>query len=192
MAVVEIREVTDEAGARRSLDIWNAVYWTMPASLADQADYLDYCSETFDVLAYLDGEAVGSGFAGLEPDAASPAIATAQVAVLPRSRRCGAGSALYLRLSGWAAARGRTELEACVVDGDPDGLASAEKRGFVEVTREALVALDLTATAEPPVVPPEGVTIVSWGAQPELGPGMYEVMREAAPDIPGNEEAMPS
>jgi GNAT superfamily N-acetyltransferase len=102
------------------------------------------------------------------------------------------GSALYRRLSAWAAERSRTELEAWVVDVDPDGLAFAAKRGFVEVTREALVALDLTASPALSVDPPDGIQIVTWADRPELARGMYEVMEEAAPDIPGNEDAMPS
>ena len=36
--------------------------------------------------------------------------------------------------------------------------------------------------------PPPGVEIVTWAERPELAAGLYEVAREATPDIPGAEE----
>jgi GNAT superfamily N-acetyltransferase len=174
-----------------SLGIWNAVYWTMPASAADQQNYLEYCTDHLEVVAHLDARPVGSGLVGIEPDAARPTIVRAFVAVLPDARSRGVGSALYRHLSGWAAGRGKTEVETLVVDVDPAGLEFATARGFAEVFREALVALDLTSTPEPPTALPEGVTIVTWAERPELARGMYEVAVEAIPDIPGNEDAVP-
>jgi hypothetical protein len=53
LADVEIRDVADEPGTQLSLDIWNTVYGTMPASRAGQQDYVEYCTDTFDVLALL-------------------------------------------------------------------------------------------------------------------------------------------
>ncbi|MCC6222308.1 MAG: GNAT family N-acetyltransferase [Thermoleophilia bacterium] len=174
-----------------SLDIWNAVCPPLAASIADQQDYLDYCVGHTEVIAYLGARPVGSGLVAIEPDAARPVIAKAHVAVLPTARRLGAGSALYRHLSSWAAGRGRTELELRVLDTDPDGWRFATTRGFVEVSREALVALDLADTSEPPVVPPDGIGIVAWAEHPGLARGMYEVAAEAGADIPGNEDAIP-
>ena len=33
-----------------------------------------------------------------------------------------------------------------------------------------------------------GVEIITWAERPELARGMYEVVLEAAPDIPGSED----
>ena len=38
------------------------------------------------------------------------------------------------------------------------------------------------------MIPPQGVEIVPWAERPELAHGMYEVVLEAAPDIPGGED----
>lgn len=189
---VELRTVDHEADLVRSLDIRNRVCPQMAASLADERDFHAYCTDHLTVLALADGQPVASGFAGIEPDAAEPTIATACVAVLPSARRRGIGTALYQRLSVWARERGRTTLEAWVTDAEPDGHAFAARRGFREVFRESLVALDLVETTAPRVAAPPGIDIVTWADRPELAPGMYEVMLEAAADIPGNDEAAPA
>jgi len=58
----------------------------------------------------------------------------------------------------------------------------------VEDRREKGVALRLAEIEPPPVVPPDGVEIVTWAERPELAPGLYEVALEAWPDIPGGED----
>ena len=63
------------------------------------------------------------------------------------------------------------------------------RRGFVEVGRNSTLVLDLTAIEAPVVEPPEGIEIVPWAERPELAAGMYEVAREAYPDVPGEEDA---
>jgi GNAT superfamily N-acetyltransferase len=192
MDEVEVRPAESEAARARSLAIWNLVCPELATSAADERDYIAYCAGHLNLVAYLGGDAVGSGFAGIEPDAAGPAIAKAHVAVVPEAREHGAGTALYSAISAWAARQGRTALEAWVVDRDPAGLAFAARRGFREVMREALVALDLGSAEEPRVQAPAGVRIVTWAERPDLAPGMYEVMLEASPDIPGNDDAIPT
>jgi GNAT superfamily N-acetyltransferase len=108
--------------------------------------------------------------------------------VPPRNRGRGAGTALYAAISDWARERSLATLEAIVADNDPDSLAFAERRGFVEERREKGVALDLTAIEPPPVEPPPGVEIVTWAERPELARGMFEVSVEASPDVPGYED----
>src|SRR5437870_4590066 len=62
-------------------------------------------------------------------------------------------------------------------------------RGFSEVGRNSIMALDLVAAAAPAPDPPVGVDIVSWADRPHLIRGLYEVYRGAEPDIPGEEDA---
>ncbi|MBA2333047.1 MAG: GNAT family N-acetyltransferase [Actinobacteria bacterium] len=50
------------------------------------------------------------------------------------------------------------------------------------------MVLDLTAIEMPTVTPPPGIEIVAWAERPELADGLWEVAREAQPDIPGEEE----
>ena len=55
--------------------------------------------------------------------------------------------------------------------------------------RNSTLVLDLTAIEAPVVEAPEGIEIVPWAERPELAAGMYEVAREAYPDVPGEEDA---
>ena len=191
MAAVEIRPVEDEIAVARSLEIWNDVYPTMAASKADRESHLAWCLGHAEYLASLDGEPVGTGDIELHPDAATPELAMVHVAVLPAARRRGAGTGLYQAVSAWAHGQGRTQLETWVLDADSDGVTFAAARGFEEVFHDALVALDLAGLEPPDVAPPSGIAIVTWAERPELAPGMYEVMCEAAPDIPGYDAGEP-
>ena len=49
--------------------------------------------------------------------------------------------------------------------------------------------LDLTAIEAPLIPVPDGIELVTWAERPELAAGMYEVAREAYPDVPGEEDA---
>ena len=109
------------------------------------------------------------------------------MSVLPEYRRRGAGTALYAAISTWARERGLDTIQTIVADDDPGSLAFAQRRGFVEESHEKGVSLDLTRIRPPIVEPPEGVEIVTWAERPELARGMYEVVLEATPDIPGGE-----
>jgi GNAT superfamily N-acetyltransferase len=72
---------------------------------------------------------------------------------------------------------------------DRDSLAWTERRGFVEVGRNSMLVLDLRATETQAVAPPAGIEIVTWAERPGVEREMYEVAREAYPDVPGEEDA---
>lgn len=184
--MVDIRAVADEADERQSLasyvQTWPHDSFGLPELQAFKASLVDHA----DLLAREDGVVLGSGFAALFPGFRDRI--TVFVTVPPGNRRRGAGTALYEALSDWARERGIELMVAVVADDDPESLAFAERRGFVEERREKGVALDLTAIDPPAVMPPEGVAIVSWAERPELARGMYEVSVEASPDVPGYEE----
>jgi RimJ/RimL family protein N-acetyltransferase len=55
-----------------------------------------------------------------------------------------------------------------------------------------VVKLELANLERPPIEPPRGVTISSLEAHPELVPGVYDVAREALPDIPGDGPEAPA
>jgi len=88
------------------------------------------------------------------------------------------------------APRGRRYLglEVAELDDDPESLAFAQRRGFVQERRELGLVLRLAETARPGHEPPDGVEIITWAQRPELARGMYEVALEAEPDIPGSED----
>jgi GNAT superfamily N-acetyltransferase len=152
------------------------------------ADFLDWkrqAPETVWLLAEDDGTAVGAG--RLTPGWHSPpGVARADVRVVPTARGRGVGSALLDELQRRADALGAQTLEVEVRDDDSGSLAWTEQRGFREIGRSVRLALDLTATEEPAVSPPEGIEIVTWADRPELARGIYEVACEAYPDEPGS------
>jgi len=120
----------------------------------------------------------------------SPAgVARAEVAVIPAARGAGVGTGLLAALSAWAQGAGHVELMGSVKENDDASLSWADRRGFVEVGRNSLLALALTAIDSPAVEPPRGIEIVSWAEQPDAAAGMYEVACEAYPDVPGEEDA---
>jgi hypothetical protein len=108
--------------------------------------------------------------------------------VLPGHRRRRAGTGLYEAISDWTRERGLVEFEVPVLDNDPESLAFAERRGFVEDRRESGVVLHLAEIEPPRVDPPTSVEIVTWAERPELARGISEVALEASPDVPGYED----
>jgi GNAT superfamily N-acetyltransferase len=184
--VLEVTLCTDASDERLSLDVYNAV-WPHDAITMDEVrSFKASVRASVDQLARLDGVAVGSAVGAIS--AQRPDRVFTLVTVLSEHRRRGAGSALYQAISAWAASQGLSELEVPVLDDDPESLAFAERRGFVEERRELGVVLHLTGIAPPDIEPPDGVEIVTWAERPELARGIYEVALEALPDIPGSEE----
>jgi GNAT superfamily N-acetyltransferase len=184
--VLEVTLCTDASDERLSLDVYNAV-WPHDAITMDEVrSFKASVRASVDQLARLDGVAVGSAVGAIS--AQRPDRVFTLVTVLSEHRRRGAGSALYQAISAWAARQGLSELEVPVLDNDPESLAFAERRGFVEERRELGVVLHLEGIASPAIEPPDGVEIVTWAERPELARGIYEVALEALPDIPGSED----
>ena len=105
------------------------------------------------------------------------------------ARGRGLGSELLAEIGAWSRERGYTELLGAVSEDDPESFAWAERRGFREVGRNSMLALDLAGVEPPEVAPPEGIEIITWAERPDLARGIYEVACEALPDVPGEDEA---
>jgi GNAT superfamily N-acetyltransferase len=184
--MVEVAPVADESDEQLSLDAyletWPHENFGLPEVQAFKASLLEHA----DLLARESGTVLGSGFAARFPG--FPDRVHVLLTVPPSHRGRGAGTALYSAISDWARERELETLIAVVADNDPESLAFAEQRGFVEERREKGVALDLTAIEPPLVQPPPGVEIVTWASRPELARGMFEVSVEASPDVPGYED----
>lgn len=185
--MIEIARCTNEAEKELSVGVYNAVWPHDAVTLAEVRSFEESLLDNLDLLARIDGEPVGSGFAALSPE--RPELVMAFVTVLPVHRRRGAGSGFYDVISEWSRERGLEEIEGWVSDDDPDSLAFAQRRGFVEDRREKGVALELASIEPPTVKPPTGVEVVTWAERPELTRRIYEVTLEAYPDVPGWEDA---
>jgi GNAT superfamily N-acetyltransferase len=185
-AMVEIRLCESNADSLRSLEIYNAV-WPSAAVTIDEVRSFEAAARAHaDHLAVVEGRAVGSGFVAVMP--ARPSVGHLLLTVLPEYRSVGAGSALLSAVSQWALGQGAIALEARVEEDDERSLAWAASRGFEEIERNGGMELDLSDIESPPADPAAGVELVTLAERPELTRGVYEVYREAAPDIPGGSE----
>jgi len=126
-------------------------------------------------------EPVACGY--LEPH---DAFAAADIAVVPRHRRRGAGSRMLAELSRRARDLGKHELQGEVKESDDASRAFLERRGFRQVGAEKALALSLDGHEPASLDPPEGVRIVSRVEEPDRLEGMYAVAVQADEDIPGS------
>ncbi len=182
----EVREIGEDELAR---------FVSVMKAASDETDtaegYLDWkrqARETVWLLAIEDGADAGAaiGIGGWhEPEG----VARGELRVVSPARGRGIAARLLGELSSWARGRGYRELMGPVKETDHASLAWAERRGFVEVGRNSRLVLDLTAIGAPPIPIPDGIELVTWAERPELAAGMYEVAREAYPDVPGEEDA---
>ncbi len=150
-------------------------------------DWRRQAQDTIWLLADEDDEPVGAGFA-VTGWHTPPHRGIAGALVRPDARGRGLGDELLSVLERWAAERGITELDAPVTEDDEGSIAWGGARGYEEAGRNSRMVLDLTAIEAPAVEPPPGIEIVTWAERPQLAEGLWEVAREAAPDIPGEEE----
>jgi GNAT superfamily N-acetyltransferase len=184
--VPEVTEINEDELAR-----WVAVV-KAATNEADTAEgYLDWkrqARETVWLLASEGKDDLGAAI-GIGGWHSPEGVARGEVAVLREARGSGVGSALLDSLSSWARELGYTDLMGPVKETDDVSLAWAARRGFAEIGRNSLLALDLTRTARPTVDAPDGIEIASWAERPGVEAGMYAVAREAYPDVPGQEDA---
>jgi len=184
--MLEVTPCADERDEQVSLDVYNAVWPHAAFTMDEVRSFKQSVRAHHDVVARLDGVPVGSALTVVVPHRADRVLTV--VTVLASHRRRGVGRALFASLSAWTGERGIAEVEVPVLDDDPESLAYATRRGFVEERRELGVVLDLTGMEQPALEPPEGIEIVAWADRPELARGIYEVSLEAYPDIPGFED----
>jgi GNAT superfamily N-acetyltransferase len=188
---VEIREIAEDE-LERWLAVMRAVRPEQTGGAAEAVDWKRQSAHHAWLLASEGDRDIGAavGIGGWhEP----PGVARGNVRVIEAERGRGVGSALLERLGAWASALGYRELLGGVREIDEESVHWTERRGFVEVGRQSLLVLDLSTVEEPDVAAPPGIEIVTWADRPELVRGMYEVVREAYPDIPGEEdEALPT
>lgn len=184
---MEIAEIGDDDLAQL-LAVRNAVWPHDPETVEGYLDWRRQADDMVWLLARRDGEVVGAGV-GIVGWHSPPGVGRATVVVLPSARGAGVGDAVGARLVSWLRERGCVEATGGVSETDPASMAWAERRGFVEIGRNSILALDLSEIAAPAVAPPPGVEIVTLAERPELARTLYDVYREAVHDIPGESDA---
>jgi GNAT superfamily N-acetyltransferase len=184
--MLEVTPCVDELDELASLDIYNSV-WPYDAVTIEAAhSFRDSAQDYIDYLVREDGVILGSGVGAIFGYRPHRIISLISVSATHRKR--GAGTALYEALSIWAGERGVRELEVSVSDSDPESLAFARRRDFIEERRQVSLVLKLAGISPSQVTPPAGIKIVTWAQRPELARGMHAVAVETRPDIPGFED----
>jgi len=192
--VLEVTACACEPDEQVSLEVYNAVWpheaLTMDEVRSFQASVRDHVT----YLAHRDGAAAGSAVGVILPQRADRVFTI--MTVLAGQRRRGAGSALYEAISAWAAGRGLSELEVAVLDDDPESLAFAQRRGFVQERRELGLVLPLAEIAPPGVEPPDsrqlkqrcpdGADLVGAASTGELTASQQGRMNSRCPCGPGH------
>ncbi len=130
------------------------------------------------LLAEEDGRAIGLA---LVTPTDSPNRRFVGVRVLPDRRRQGIGSALYEPALAHARALEPEWISTDVSAAEPDSIAWAEHRGFVESAREVELVLSLRGNEQAPP-PLHGIEIVE--VTPDLHKAAYDLTREAWEDLP--------
>ncbi len=181
----------DEIGVdelHRLVDVRNTVWPHDPETVEGYVDWRAQADDMIWLLASRDGEVVGAG-TGIVGWHSPAGVGRATVLVEPESRGVGTGAAILSRLASWLRERGCDEATGGVSENDEASIAWAARRGFTEVGRNSILALDLAAANPPTIAPPADVEIVAWSELPELARSLYDVYLEAAPDVPGEADA---
>jgi GNAT superfamily N-acetyltransferase len=188
---MEIR--IDAVAGPEQADLWLALRNRIalePLPAGQRARLREMSPDTVELLALLDGEPVAAAHVGTALAEPRARHAGAGAHVLPEARGKGIGRALYAEVSERARGLGKDELEVTAPAADEPSLGFLRRRGFREVTRSQQASLELagTAAAAPSAAPhASGLEIVTLAARPDTAAGMYEVAREAIPDIPVSE-----
>lgn len=182
---MEIREIgEDELGLL--VGVRNTVRPRDHTTATGLLDWRRQASDTAWILAHDGARPVGGGI-GVIGWHSKPGVALVEAWTVPDARGHGVATGVFEELARWASDRGCIELRASVDEDDPESLAWAERHGFREIGRSTRLVLDLTAIDPPAVDPPAGIVVATWAERPGSEHGLYDVYREAEPDIPGEE-----
>ena len=184
--MLRIREIAED----ELEELVSVALEAQPREHATVSGFVDWRNQAGDMvwmLAERHEETVGAGYALVGWH--NPPYRAIGAAFVPHDERgAGVGIAIVDALEGWAAEHGCTELEGPVSEDDEGSLVWAAHHGYHEIGRNSRLVLDLTTAEIPDPAPPEGIEIVTWAERPELAQGLWEIAREATPDIPGEEE----
>lgn len=182
-----IRRVTSSDDDLRSIVTVMELLDRGPGSIKDLRDLRARMRQVLHIVACADDQPVGFGFAGTWPGGEFYPRLEALIGVGPTHRRRGIGSALFRTLSDHARDLGKTGFQFEMFEDRADALAFLLNRAYTEVGRELQFEMDLVDAAPPSWEPPAGIEIVTRAQRPDLVRGMYEVVQEAGPDIPGSQ-----
>jgi mycothiol synthase len=172
--MIELREAeTDE-----ELERWRSVRLAiLPNERTASVEELR-SGGSFMLLAFRDGELVGSGSAS-KSDMGGGAVTPR---VLPAHRRQGVGTALLEQLAAHTETCGHTEVGSMV--DDEGSFAFAQHFGFAETGRQ-VEQVRAVSSDEPWPTVPDGIEVITVAERPELLPRLYhELALQAFEEMP--------
>jgi mycothiol synthase len=175
---MELRAVGGDADFDAYVGIWNAITPEDPADTLQQRERRERDPRRLNLLAELDREVVGAGFAG-PSDSRGRGFVSPRV--LPEARRRGIGAALLRELAAHLTRLDYSLASSHVAGGDAGSLAFARRFGFKEVDRQVEQVREIGE--EPPARPPPGISFVTVADRPELLRAAYALAVEGYADM---------
>ena len=182
---VEIRAASGYADLERWVALRNEVAPDDPDDPAMMALVRATEIEHVNLLAYEDGELVGTGMLAADPGSVESSHPYAEVMVPQHHRGRGVGSALLTELSERARRLGKQGLQVEARESDAYSIEYLTRRGFVEQDRADNLALELTDLEPPDPAPPEGISVHWLGDRHDLVAGAFGVAAETYPELGG-------
>ncbi|OJH38071.1 GNAT family N-acetyltransferase [Cystobacter ferrugineus] len=184
MSQLTIDTVQDDTSLRAWTEVVDAVDVWGVTSFEDARYLREAQAGRVDYVLRREGVPVGAAFVRPRGGGSETPCAVAGIWVRPEHRRNGLGTRLHDTLSTHARGLGMRELEIEAYESQEDALCFLGNRGYQEVTRHTELVLELDDVPMPEVRPPPGITFITREGREDLLPGMYQVAREAIPDIP--------
>jgi mycothiol synthase len=173
-----IRRAETAADVAGYCEVWTAITPREPVTVEDVKRRLAREPERLYLVAAIDGQIVGVGFAG---PSQSPERTALAVRVLPERRRRGIGSALLEPLLDHGSQLGRVWVSGMVAEDDAESIEWVQRRGFEEYGRQVELARPVH-DAEDEASAPASIEIAELSE--ERLDGAYAVAVECFPDMP--------
>jgi GNAT superfamily N-acetyltransferase len=179
-----IRAATTEDDVEAWLALRNAVD-PRPLTLAGLRAERTAMLTGLDLLAEVDGRAVGAGAVGWGPVSEESRNVFVDCWVLPDHRRNGIGGRLWAQLTTFAREGGMERATVIVLEGDDASLRFGGRRRLRVDGGGSLGHLDLTTLPEDAAIEPiAGVTVSTFSDRPDLEHDVYELDVLVHPEIP--------
>ena len=186
---IEIRQVSGYAELEKWVETRNDVVPDDTDTVALKVLLRASQTGRVDLIAYDDGEVVGTGLLTGDAIAHRASHPYVEVMVPARHRGRGVGTAMLREFSDRARRLGKEGLEVEARADDAYSIAFLERRGFVEVDRWTQLFLELDAHEPIDPAPPEGVELTWLADRPDLLTALFDMAVASERDQTGSFEA---
>jgi mycothiol synthase len=173
-----IRRAESDADLADYCEVWTAITPRDPTAVEEVKRRIERQPERLYLVAEVDGDSVGVGFAG---PSQSPERTALEIRVLPDYRRRGIGSEVLDRLVAHASELGPEWVSGMVAEDDSESVEWVQRRGFEEYGRQVELSRQI-GDDEEQVSPPAGIEITEL--RDEHLEGAYAVAVACFPDMP--------